>query len=106
MCPRPPQPTKPPPVMFMKNGDPVYALFVIIGENAFCQGTFLTEADAVDNCKLGEAVALVRMGQRFPYDISEVEKFYFPHHEKWEASPLYLRQQVAAKIVSKFLPQK
>lgn len=105
MCPRP-QPQKPPPVVFMKNGDPVYGIFCVVGENAFCQGIFLTEAEAVDNCHVYDAVALVRMGSRFPYDISEVEKFYYPHKEKWETSPLYLRQQVAQKIVNAFLPQK
>ena len=52
------------------------------------EGAFLTEAEAVSHANVDEFIVLTDMG-RFPTDVNDAKKLYWPKHETWEESSLY-----------------
>ena len=65
-------------------------------------GIYLTEAKAVDNCRINEGVGMVRINCPIPNHVGDFEKLYYPFIQTWENAPLYHWQQKAQKVVSDF----
>lgn len=49
-----------------------------------CEGIFLSEEDAIANCKEEEFLALVKTEERLPEDVSDIECIYWPHQQTKE----------------------
>lgn len=58
------------------------------------EGVFETEEKASANAKDDEFIILAEIGERFPVDVLDAKKCYYPKRETWEESYLYkLRNQ-------------
>ena len=95
------------PVMFKIQKQPevqkVWIVFRVMSSGgAHTNGVFLTEESAVKHADKDEGIALVEVGKRLPFELSDCEKCYFPHQERWEQSVLFKLQQMAKATVVDF----
>lgn len=65
-------------------------------------GLYETHAQALANCRKGNGVAKLRVGEPFPLYVNELPCCYNPWVETWENSAAFKAQVNAVKIVAHF----
>ena len=83
-----------------KDAEPADSRVWLVGVLSFnswmCEGVFLSEPEAIENCKHDEFIVLVKVGERLPQDVREAACIYWPQQETKEVGLARLNKYRAA----------